>query len=314
MRRIVGIRIPEQGGCEFPDALARMADAVLDWDLRSVAAALMVQLGERAAVEWAWSRTLAPEAESSSSTVWTYKIAADWGFAPNPFHGVCTLACCKHQIREKAEIGDWVVGAGTETLGNRGRIIFAMKVEGRLTFDEYWADPRFQAKRHSPGASCRRAQGDNVHHRDPRTGQYERIPLHHCCNPEKTYLRPYSDTHSEWVLYSRKFFYFGVDAIAPPEISGLREDGRPVRFPHDTRNYFRNYPEGMRARIVEWLEEQVSLDVGLRGFPGFWCRGQPKRDGRNASCSAGAGRGRIAPCNAEGGCWRTVAAKAAAVP
>ena len=264
-----------------------MADVVLDWDCRNVTAALTEQLEERAVVERAWSRTPALEAESSSPTIWTYKIAADWGFTPNPFHGVCTLACCKHQIRDKAEIGDWVVGAGTETLGNRGRIIFAMKIEGRLTFEEYWADTRFLAKRHSPGASCRRAQGDNVHQQDSLTGKYNKIPLHHCCDPDETYLRPDSDTRSEWVLYSRKFFYFGADAIVPPDISGMRDDGRPVRFPHDTRNYFKNYPESMRVRIVEWLEEQTSSGVGLRGFPGCWCSGQPKRDERYVSCKVG---------------------------
>lgn len=286
-RRIVGIRTLGPKGCVLPDTLARMADVVLDWDCRNVAVALTEQLEERAVVERAWSRTLALEAESSSPTIWTYKIAADWGFAPNPFHGVCTLACCKHQIRDKAEIGDWVVGAGTEKLGNRGRIIFAMKVEGRLTFDEYWTDTRFLAKRHSPGASCRRSQGDNVHQKDPLTGKYNKIPLHHCCDPDETYLRPDSDTRSEWVLYSRKFFYFGADAIAPPEISGMRDDGQSIRFPHDTRNRFKNYPENMRVQIVKWLEEQVSFGVGLRGFPGCWCSGQPKRDERYVSCKVG---------------------------
>ena len=36
-----------------------------------------------------------------------------------------------------------MVGAVTEKLGDRSRIIFAMKVEGHLTFDKYWAGSRF---------------------------------------------------------------------------------------------------------------------------------------------------------------------------
>jgi len=33
----------------------------------------------------------------------------DSGFVPNPFHGYCTLACCKPQIRRKArERGGWL--------------------------------------------------------------------------------------------------------------------------------------------------------------------------------------------------------------
>jgi hypothetical protein len=40
--------------------------------------------------------------------LFTYVIAEDWGFAPNPFFGVLTLNCCKPQIRQQAEVGDWV--------------------------------------------------------------------------------------------------------------------------------------------------------------------------------------------------------------
>lgn len=39
------------------------------------------------------------------------RVARDYGFAPNPFFGVCTLATCKPRIRSVAQIGDWVVGA-----------------------------------------------------------------------------------------------------------------------------------------------------------------------------------------------------------
>ena len=41
---------------------------------------------------------------------YVYVVAKDGGFAPNPFHGVCTLACCKPRIRSRARIGDWVLG------------------------------------------------------------------------------------------------------------------------------------------------------------------------------------------------------------
>ena len=36
-------------------------------------------------------------------TLFSYVIEHDLGFAPNPFHGVCTLACCKPQIRKIAK-------------------------------------------------------------------------------------------------------------------------------------------------------------------------------------------------------------------
>ena len=40
----------------------------------------------------------------------TYVVQHDKGFAPNPFWGICTLACCKPRIRAKASVGDIILG------------------------------------------------------------------------------------------------------------------------------------------------------------------------------------------------------------
>ena len=40
--------------------------------------------------------------------LFTYVIPNDAGFAPNSFHGVLTLNCCKPDIRRTARVGDWV--------------------------------------------------------------------------------------------------------------------------------------------------------------------------------------------------------------
>jgi hypothetical protein len=42
--------------------------------------------------------------------LYCYIVTHDTGFSPNPFHGYCTLACCKPTIRRTAKEGDWVVG------------------------------------------------------------------------------------------------------------------------------------------------------------------------------------------------------------
>ena len=41
--------------------------------------------------------------------LYSYVITRDYGFAPNPFGGICTLATCKPGIRNHATVGDWVV-------------------------------------------------------------------------------------------------------------------------------------------------------------------------------------------------------------
>src|SRR5712691_6687179 len=79
--------------------------------------------------------------------IYSYVVARDFGFAPNPFHGVCTLATCKPRVRKAAHLGDWVVGTGSAGRKRAGFLVFAMKVEEALTFDEYWTDERFFQKR-----------------------------------------------------------------------------------------------------------------------------------------------------------------------
>ncbi len=86
--------------------------------------------------------------------VYSYIVAYDTGFAPNPFFGVCTLATCKPRIREHASIGDWVIGTGAKLKYDyQGRLIYAMRVDETLTLDEYWNDPRFQNKKPVPRGS-----------------------------------------------------------------------------------------------------------------------------------------------------------------
>ena len=42
--------------------------------------------------------------------IYSYIVKRDYGFAPNPFYGYCTLATCKPVIRKHAEIGDIIQG------------------------------------------------------------------------------------------------------------------------------------------------------------------------------------------------------------
>jgi hypothetical protein len=71
------------------------------------------------------------------SKVYFYVVDRDFGFAPNPFHGYCTLATCKPNIRAKAQLADWVVGMGGSRLKATGHCIFAMCVSQTLSFSEY---------------------------------------------------------------------------------------------------------------------------------------------------------------------------------
>lgn len=80
-----------------------------------------------------------------------YKLEHDYGFAPNPFHGTMSLATCKSGIRKNKNlrIGDWIIGLGSKAMGNIHHLVYAMKLEEKITFDQYWIDPRFQCKKRS---------------------------------------------------------------------------------------------------------------------------------------------------------------------
>ena len=95
-------------------------------------------------------------------TLYVYVVARDFGFAPNPFHGYCTLATCKPDIRRTAKIGDWVMGVGGSRLAAVGRCIYLMKVSKIRTFDEYWNDPKFQRKKPLRNGSLVMMVGDNI--------------------------------------------------------------------------------------------------------------------------------------------------------
>jgi hypothetical protein len=76
---------------------------------------------------------------------YSYKMTRDFGFAPNPFGGFCTLATCKPHIRKKAKVGDWIIGTGSKEIKlTFDSLIYVMKITEKLDLDVYWNDPRFQ--------------------------------------------------------------------------------------------------------------------------------------------------------------------------
>ena len=98
----------------------------------------------------------------------SYVVARDYGFAPNPFFGVCTLATCKPIIRSVAAIGDWVMGTGSKQWNREHHVVYAMRVTESMTFEQYWNDPRFQKKKPNLRGSKKQAFGDNIYFRNAK--------------------------------------------------------------------------------------------------------------------------------------------------
>ena len=72
--------------------------------------------------------------------LYSYVIPRDYGFAPNPYFGYCTLATCKPIIRRCSQVGDWIAAFGAAGTTVRGKLVVLMRVEETLPFDEYWEE------------------------------------------------------------------------------------------------------------------------------------------------------------------------------
>jgi hypothetical protein len=160
--------------------------------------------------------------------LYSYVVEHDTGRAPNPYFGVCTLCRCKYRsspgkpknVVELAKKGDWIVGTGganRRRSAGHGKLVYAMRVDEKLTRKKYYADPRFAKKRVEKSP-----QGDN----EPPGGSFE------ACE--------------QFALISRRFYYFGASAIDIPRRFlklGLEKKGRWFRcdFP-DVRGF------------AEWIE------------------------------------------------------------
>ena len=197
--------------------------------------------------------------------LYSYVVARDFGFAPNPFYGICSLCTCKPVIRRVACAGDWIIGTGSSRRARQNRLVFAMRVTETLTFDDYWSDSRFKNKIPNLSGSKKQAFGDNIYHRDAR-GEWIQENSHHSHNDGTPNLRNIvNDTQTDRVLISDDYVYFGGGG---PEL--------PVRFTHPDcdlrarRGHRSNFPSWFLSDVVSWIR---SLEVtGYTDEPLEWAR------------------------------------------
>ena len=199
----------------------------------------------------------------------SYVVARDYGFAPNPFFGVCTLATCKPRIRSVAEIGDWVIGTGSKKRNREKYLVYAMRVTGAMTFNQYWADPRFQVKKPNLRGSKKQAFGDNIYSRDPGKKHWCQVNSHHSMKdgtPNDSNI--VADTSADRVLISDDFVYWGGSGLQiPPKFLNYGPTHVSLLV---GRNHKNNFPCAFVEEFVAWIR---SLGVkGHMGEPLDWCR------------------------------------------
>ena len=200
---------------------------------------------------------------------YAYKITRDYGFAPNPFYGYCTLACCKPHIRDRADVGDWIIGTGSIENHSLYHIIFLMKVTEKISFEDYWNDQRFFRKRPVLNGSLKQMHGDNIYHKD--NSEWCQMNSHHSFHdgvlngPNRK-----QDLSGNFVLVSNQFIYLGRKHFRVPQNylelcpNPKQRDYLTIRnsdLAEEFINFMsKNYLNGVNGEPINWIEyTQLSL-------------------------------------------------------
>jgi hypothetical protein len=166
--------------------------------------------------------------------LFSYVVEHDTGEAPNPYFGFCTLCRCKHRnspktkrgnIVELAEEGDWVIGTGganRQRSAGHGKLVYAMRVDKKLTLEDYYASRTYACKKPSPNRNFAQQRGDNE-------------------APKNSFERK-----ERFVLISWHFYYFGDHAKTIPVSRRSQVEKRGPGF--------RYLDEGSARWFEKWIK------------------------------------------------------------
>lgn len=203
----------------------------------------------------------------------SYVVRYDHGFAPNPYWGYCTMACCKAPLRLNLTVNDWVVGTSSKTRhGTATFLVYAMRITELLSFDEYAKDTRFVNK--IPRYGSIEQRGDNIYYRDEQGIFRQRVPSYH----SRGLNRIREGSQDKWIIQrpweehegrkakdlggknvpissSDNFWYFGCGKELPEEF-------RWVIF--GTQGYKCDFSKSQVDRLLNWI---TSMEPGKHGEP-----------------------------------------------
>lgn len=187
------------------------------------------------------------------TSVYMYAVSYDLGFAPNPFGGVCSLACCKPAIRKRARVGDWIVGLTGTKIPPPMRVVFAMVVTGAMTFDEYWAAPEFLSRRPKRNGTRKKLVGDNIYHRDADDSPWQQEDsVHSLEDGTQSFENTKHDTRINRVLLSTQYVYLGSLAETLPTHVANELD-----YTRNARDYYR-YEVAAAPALLGWLSGKIA--------------------------------------------------------
>lgn len=220
--------------------------------------------------------------------IYSYIMTDDTGFAPNPFGGVCTLACCKPEIRRLADKGDMVIGIRGRKLFNKiaaqqnihhindkdiFKIIYIMTVSDKKPFQDYFKDSRFKSKIPSKVNNVSKC-GDNIYKPQEQIKSLEdfiQLPSTHSNDDledkdTKNHDLGGVQLKNNNVLIADNYYYFGSSAIDTNAIDFL------YKYPSGHLLSRKHKVTGNPDDIVKVLAfiKAKTIKKGILGKPHEW--------------------------------------------
>lgn len=162
-----------------------------------------------------------------------YVMTSDSGLAPNPYHGICSLALCTpNHMRARLDVGDWIVGHSNRVTGRK--LIHAMRITRILIMPEYFE--RYPQKRPIPDGTRAEQCGDNFYYLEG--GRWRRLP-----SSGHNHIGLFRQDHGSPVFLAEgaeNYWYFGGqdDPIAyefPDRFPELIKDRQGFSYVRDDR-------------------------------------------------------------------------------
>jgi hypothetical protein len=142
-----------------------------------------------------------------------------------------------------------------------------MRVTSAMTFEEYWADPRFQTKKPNLRGSKKQAFGDNIYSRNQDTGSWCQVDSHHSLSDGSTnYSNVAADTETNRILLSDDFVYWGGSGPElPPHFLSYGPERVTLLV---IRNHKNNFPPELVWEFIAWIRS--FNERGYAGEPADW--------------------------------------------
>lgn len=141
-----------------------------------------------------------------------------------------------------------------------------MYVNEILTFEKYWADPRFRQKRPNLHGSRMQAFGDNIYHRADNGEWVQANSFHSLPTGETNVTNLRQDTRSTRVLLGWDFKYWGGSGpMIPSEFRSCQGLDICARRGHKNK-----FPNSLASAFIAWLADQEG--IGYLGSPLEWRR------------------------------------------